>query len=684
MANDITDNPILDQAKREERAEVSTTAAPSSDVVDPRLVDIQSALTQSSARISSSIKNLEQSTKQTKAQTDVITSAVNEAVAATQITATAQMNADLQAQNSTIDAFEASGGAEIQAQLMATLKQDGDRVAALLDEKSDIVDDEFTGIGLIDGVINELRSFQTDLEIDAATAQQNQTLTQIQATTAATESFAKANALTKKTLNQGVIEANYKAIEAEGKIRGAEASLKGMKDNADAMVRLVNADQRGVANLLQVWRLEGEAEGRAITRERQSFQREQMQFAREKWEIDLPAAEINLKTAQLRLKTAQTTNSSDIQAALANNEAAVKRHEDQVATQETLVNSVSRGQALAGLPVDDRETIIWGLKNSDKLVRAKYVRLQELGGVTNPVLGQTPFEARESLSIIDPSGNVEPTAGIQMLDQATKVLIEKYRKDPKGIPKDEETIKSDFNEAAKIMASAAANDIREGDASNPYQSPSMPILASYKSVKESSLYKKVLEPMAMKETSPQRIFDATIAGVIAKTVSPEEAAAGIEAVFDAAAAHNNTYQGGFRRVGLPNQVSYNSFIRRPATSFEQLKTKTSVFLSVDPIDAIRMAATGEPSEDLLSAASGAIKEVKVDLMNRTSIQHMITRLLSAEKPPEKEPNAETITTGGTRLTKPVPLIPDPGLATSATDPKASVDAQEFFQNSLIR
>jgi len=619
-------NPILAQAEKQE----SQTISPSSNT----LAEVQDAITTNTARITESINQLESNINKTQTQTSLISSAVSEATAATQLIGLSKDNANLSAQNKTIEAFEASGGHAAQVQLMKELRADGNRVADLLDQKADIVDDRHTGIGIIDAVINEFRSVQTDIQLEVAGRQQDQSIRQIQNVGAATETISRTNSLTRKTLNQGTIKANYDLLSAEGTIRSAEAELKGMRDNADVMLRLVNADQRSVASLIQAFRLEGEAEQRVIARESNKFERERMIFTREKWKVELPAAQTNLESARLRLSTAKATNPSDIQASLANSEVAVKRLADVKALEATLVASVQRAQAIVGV-VDDKETIKWGLGNKNPEIARKYARLQQMGGAKNPVFGITPFEARETLSIIDPSNNMEPIAGTVMLDEVTKALIAFYKKDSKGAPKDPETIKSDYNQAAVEVAEDKASDIREGDDSNPYLAPPMDTLTQYKAVVQTSLYRKVLKPIAMKETSPQRIVDAAVAGIRAGTISPEEGASGIEAIFDSAAAHNNTFQGGFKRVGLPSQVSYNTFIRRPVTAFEELKVAGGVLLAVTgPVDMIQNAVEG--TEGVVEeAVTGLIKTVKVDLMNRTSVQQLLVNLL-ATQPPIKE------------------------------------------------
>ncbi len=633
-------NPILAQAAKEADTRAPTLAnadeaSTPERPVSTKLQAVEEALAVSTQRVTSSIVALEQGRAETRVATEAISGAIADITSAAQITRRASDTADLQAQNATITAFEASGGADIQAGLMTTLRADQTRVANLLDEKQDIVDDEFTGIQIIDGIINEFRSFQTDLEIDAARNQQVQTEREISGITSATESFAQANALTKKTLNAGVIEANYKGIAAEGQLKASQAEIQNINANATAMSNLVQADARNVSNLVQSFRLEGEAEERALAQERIAFQREQMTFQREKWQVELPAARVALEAATLRLEDATGLTTERRLAAEANFNAATKRFNDLVETENQLVEAVQKGQSLAGAPIEERQTIVFGLNQSGD-VGKKYARLQELGGASDPVLGASAAEAVDSLQTVSPSGNVTQTPGITALSEIVDLQAAVYKKSG-VVPKDQETLDSNLNATAQAFMDSKAANIGTGDDTNPYHAPPFSVLEEMASVRDSELYQSVLKAMEMKEVNPQTIMDAAIAGVRAGSVSPESAAVGIEAIFDSAALYNNTLQGGFRRVGLSNQTTYNVKINRPPSAVEELTIgrtslvlgslaartaslfKTTALLDVEPV------ARGE----LLSTAT----TFSVDLMDATRVQEAVVRLLSATVPP---------------------------------------------------
>ena len=637
-------NPILDKAREKEKGIKPVTATPTDTTVansavstpetpaeSSKLQAVQDALSASTTRIVSSIAQLEAGRQRTTVATEAITSAIGDITSAKQVTARAISNADLQAQNATIEAFEVGGGTDMQVQLISQLAEDNKRVDDILNERQALAEeDRFgTGIGIIDTAINQFNINLTNQQLKAATAQQVQTERQISNLSAATESFARVNSLTKKTINEGTIEANYAAIEAEGAIKRAEAELKNINSNATAMNNLVVADSRNVSNLLSVFRLEGEAEDRILKKERASFAKEQMAFQRKKFELELPAAKTALEQANLNLERSKKLTPVQQAQAEQNLLASQKRFNDLVATEDALVSSVQAGQSLAGIGIEDRETILFGLKRPGA-AGAKYDRLLELGGTPDPVLGQTPFEAKVSLGLVAPSGNVTPTRGISVLEQVNTLQAAKYKQAGARVPKDIETLESDFNQTARELSTVFQADIKTGDASNPYHAPPMSVLEQLSSVQNSSLYQLVLKPMEMKETNPQTVMDAAISAVVAKTITPEQAATGINALFDAAALYNNTLQGGFRRVGLPNQSTYNTQLKRPATLIEQLKIRGTNVLSFPSIaiaDQVRRSLSDE--EDVTVSTP-----FTVDLMDRTRVQEAIIKILSASSAPE--------------------------------------------------
>ena len=631
-------NPILDQARKEQAAITPATGVPEladipapteqAEEADPKLQAVQEALAANTSQISASITELTRNARQTQAATDVITSSLADITSASLITAAAVGAADLQAQNSTIAAFEAGGGTNSQIMLMKQLTKDNARVNDILDKRQILAEeDRFgPGIGLIDTAINQFNINLTNQELAAAEAQQVATTRQIANVTGATESFARVNQLTKKSINEATIEANYARIEAEGAIKRAEAEIRGIHSNSVAMNSILTADTKRVSGLLQSYRLEKEEQEIALRQERTSFQRKEMAHKVEQWQATKERAAVELESAQLRLTAAK--DAAPAQKVLLEQRVATatKAIEDRAVLEESLVSSVQSAQSLSGVPIEDAVTILWGLDQRGEIGK-KYATLHQLGGAADPVLGLTPFEAKSNLNLVSPTSNFITTKGTKLLDSITMLQLEAYKK-VAAPPTQLDVIASDFNKQASTFLGVAATDIKQGDGSNPYQAPPMSVLAEMKDVASSTFYQKVLKPKNMVEVVPQTVVDAAVNAIIAKTVTPEEAAAGIEAIFDAAALHNNTIQGGFKRVGLGahSQTTYNTRLKLPASFLDRAADMVSISSLLTPIGIIATAKSVISGDASLAKKVITTNTETVDLMNRAAIQQHIVRL----------------------------------------------------------
>ena len=623
-------NPILNQAASTNA--VATPVAPA-PVVSDKLAAVEQALATSTSRIVEGINTLEQAGRDTKTQTNVAVSAIESANSAKQIINTSAQNANLQAQNSTIDAFEAMGGQEAQIALAKELAVDQKRVGDLMDQKLDIVAREHTGIQIIDNIVNSFASSQLDQTINAAANKQAQTQKEIAGISASTESIARNNALTKRTLNEGTLKANYDAIAAEGNLQAAQQELQNISANSDNMVRLVGMDAKSVTNLMSVWRTENEAAQVELSQERMVLAREQMAIDREKMVLEIPAAKVALERSELALDQAKTLGPTQIAQAELNLAKTTKAQKDLVATQARLVESVQRGQKLTGLQVEDTETILFSLSKGGESGE-KYIRLQELGGVADLKLGSTPFEAVDNLRTVAPEGTSIDSKATDFLAGVADALAASGATVALAGESDKETkarLKSKFNQVAETTAAIHKSDITFGDSTNLYQAPPMGALDNFQSVQTSFFYQKIIKPMDMKEVHPQKILDAATTAILAKSVTVEEAATGIEAMFEAAASYNNTQDGGPSRVGLPNQDSYNTKI---LTEGQGAFSTISNILS----SGITGLATGK-GPSLVDKTSIFKKKPQVsDLMNLTDIKMILVKMIGGTPEEVKNPN----------------------------------------------
>jgi len=623
----MANNPILDQA--------SATSAPSVTPVSDKLQLVEQALATSTARTTSAITDLEGNLVKTKSAGDVIEASIKEISSAAQVTQLAKQTAELKAQNATADVVEVAAAPDQQIALMSLLAEDNARVQGLLNDKQDIVDDEHTGIQIIDGIINEFRSFQTDLEIEAAQNQLKATENEIAGIAAAGESFARLNILSKRTLNQGVIEANYKAIGAEGFKQAAEAEIQNLHANASAMVSLSDMDSRLVQNTLAAFQFEADAEGRKLTRETHKLRKEQMVIEREKMKIALPAAKIALESAKVQLERAKGI---DIPAAkLRYDEAqqAVIRAEN---TRALMADEIRKGQGVLNLPIEEIDVVIEKLNNP--VTRESYIKLQEIGNNPNAPIDDNPYAVRETLGDVAPTGGLSDTRGTDALRAISAEQAEQYKASESGkAPRDEATLEADFNFTADTYMRFKASNIVEGDVTNPYQAPPFSIIEQNASVKNTPLYQKVLKAKGMKEFSPQKIVDHTIAGLQAKSISTNEAAAGIKAIFDAAVLNNNLDHGGFKRVALTPQTSYITGITLPFTSFDKLKILTRVPTEASKL-AVKTLAGGTSEEGLAGLEKAFPQNIElVDMMKSSAIEELIAKIMTSA-PPIKDTQTE--------------------------------------------
>jgi len=610
------DNPILLAA--------NSDAAGADITANSTLKAVEEALAVSAVSTEELRAQTKKDVTATKEATSILTSAVGDLTSANKITERARLNADLQEQSANVAVLETGGGHENQVKLLSTLREDSEDVEALLNEKTDIMNDDITGVFPLDLIINAIRTVPTSVQLKNKQKELAATRQQISDITGAQEAFASVNAHTKKTLTEGVIEANMKRISAEGKILATEQELKNMHANAIAMTALADADKTSVANRLAVFRLEGEAEVRALKPEDQAFRREQMKFKREQWLTQKATAEINLEAAQLRLADAKDSTPERRNAAKSQLNAVVKKNSDALLFQEDAVNAVHRSQSVVGLPLETPETIMFKMFNGP--TQEKYVRMHELGASAKPVLGLSPFEATSNLRLIDSSGVAPKTKYTRLLDTAAQIQLDRYTDANVKIPKDRTQIETDYNQAAGDMMLLHTSEIKQGDDSNPLHAPPFETLAAKRSVSETALYQKVLKAKGMVETNAQTIVDSALAGVLAKSITMEEAAEGIEAIYDAAALHNNEDMGGFERVGLPSQTTYNVKLDKDVTAFDVLSAGGSLLAgtAIDKLTAgIPGLLTGETATKAGIFKAAAADFIAVDLMDITSIKQLL-------------------------------------------------------------
>ena len=218
----------------------------------------QSAIASNTQRITGEIARLTAGVNQSAAASQVIVKSIDDITNAKQVTNSVMQIANLQAQNATIDAFEAGGGTDAQISLMSQLAEDESIVQGILDEREVLAsEDRFgEGIGLIDAALNQFNINLTNQQLAAATASRDNTSRQIANINTANESNSRVNQLTKRTINADTIAASYDKIAAEGQVAASKQKIENIHSNASMMNTVITADSKAAANLVSLYRLE--------------------------------------------------------------------------------------------------------------------------------------------------------------------------------------------------------------------------------------------------------------------------------------------------------------------------------------------------------------------------------------------------------------------------------------------
>jgi len=615
-------NQILAQA--ESLAEDKLSSAPAQAV--------QSSLEAQTASIASAKKELAEGRSTVDESTQIITDSMQAVSSANQTIQLSKDTAQLQLENQTQRVLAAGGGIEGQVDLMLQLSADSKATADLLDERGDIMDDEFTGFVPIDSIINRFRAKGTNLALKEAAAQEAHTINRINNVTSAQERFHSINTKNKQTVNAATISANQKKIAATATSDAAKQDIVNVQTNASMLAQSMAMDEKQSDNLLQVYKLQGAEEGREADRESRTFQREQFAQRKKEWEPRLSTLQVQLKQSQLALETAQATNPSAVPAAIARNEKNLKEMQDYELFVADQVTSIQNAQSLAGVTIDSEAVAATAL--ALPATREKYTALARIG--REGVLGFSPAEARRSLKIIDSDGLAPDDKYTDLLDDAARLVMDdniKAGTAPPDPDRNPEAYDAEFDAATKSLMKAHAKEIKAGDQSNPFQAPPMDTVAGYQRVAQSKLWKEVLSKKGMVEIVPEEIVVATIAAIKAKVISPEEGARGIVDIFSTVALHNNTAENGFSKVGLAeyNQTTFNTAVRTPTTGFDLLKATPGLVLSTfNPSTQFKYAVSEKESKKGVSDLERQLTKYKVvDMMDKVTMQnHLMLRTSS--------------------------------------------------------
>lgn len=569
--------------------------------------------------------------------TGVVTGAIESSSAASQVIATQQGIADLEAQNNVIESYEAAGGFELQKQLATLFAEKSKELNKATEAYTAAVNRE------PEGVLDYL--FGKDAEINAAyrTAvtvenERDNMLESIQGITAAQESIARAATLTKKTVNTATIAAGNQQIADKATLEAAKAKLQGLALGAEGLARSVQLKGMEMEAQVKVYTLHNTEESAEARRLGHEHAVETRKFQQEQYKDSAAQRKIALEQSQLNLETARATNSSAIPRAIAENERAIADLARATEYEASFVANVQKGAAALGLPVEQSAAIISkGIHGRSQTEREIYNKLDIIGADATSAFGATLADSVVTLGVTGALNRTEPA---KLALQVTRAWQESPAVQRDGMPKNADQAKADLNAYAKATATKWAKEIKPGDNTNPYTAPPMEALKAYKAITDSKLYKNAPAIQTMKEFDSVTLFNNAVVAINAGTVSMEEAALGLEAIYGSAVDYNNNTKM-FARVGLPVQDSYKYKVI-PDDDYGMLGATTGAAGALTGVGAATMS-TGiglVPGALLLGggiltgAAIGEAAERKIpvpDLTKRLDIMYTLNLLRSSKR-----------------------------------------------------
>ena len=624
---------VMDEANKKTTGESKPAPVPSADSMSSEMkammTDIQDAMADSKTRDEASVVRTKADIDKVDFFTDIMVNSGNDLAAAQQkIKLQADIGA-LEVQENAKRVRDAAGGLDFQVKQIAALTESQQNTNNLQAELADILDDEFTGVGLLDDAINMFRVGGLYGEIDQSQRKSAVTANQIQQLTQSQESFGRVNTQAASTVNQGTIAAGQTVLAAQASIDEAKAKLNQVFSNGEAYARLEVASGQEVKNLIRQFEVMNSLESLAVRNEEMNLRKQEIQANKELLEFRVPAAKLAAEQGQVNLRITKLTEQRAIveatkepkeaerldrqiakeknEAILLQNkvdsipdinrarEAALKSAETSLAIMEQTVGAnplkvaearlrfqnlqiesndlmvrreamaakVRTGQALAGIAIEPESAVIMQGINRGGVTGKQYDLLMEIADTG--VIALDPATARSNLAQL---GTFKPTKATRFLEEVTIIQNNLGATDATySKPNTAEGAAAEYNATARAHYKSKEINIATGDNSNPLHAPNFAVLSKKRSVSGTALYQNVLKEKGMTETNPQIIVDAAMAGVLAKKISPSEALAGIEAIFDAAAVDNDSLDGGLARVGFDNQTTYNVRLPIPETGF---------------------------------------------------------------------------------------------------------------------
>ena len=641
--SDLNTNPILAKATGTSKADVAVEGAV--ETVTPesesQFAALQSAITEYADTISTGVEGVLEDLGATGDIGDKMLTAVSEVFTSRAIQSNVEDAAELQAQNARIETFEALGGVGGLQSYMKDYASTAKEVQAAQNEVEEIRDAEYTGISLIDNIINDFRVGHSQSKLDAAENRLDNLDGIITNAATQTEGVSRAINQTKKTLNTASILAKNQENAALTAVAVGEQELKNIQNNATALETVMRS--KGLA-------MDAHMKSFSAYNTLQAAEQRKIEFDQgvvehnnrvEQYKEGREARGVALATAKLNLDAATAVQSDKIPALRATYQQTLKEYEDNLALETYVVGSINKGRAVMNLPPLDVPAAIHGFTSSGATGERHRI-WGNIGSSAELSLGSTPADAARTLSAVSEEGfAVEDTPYTKILTQIQDKVITDRAPGTKP-PKSVEEANAEFNKAAAEFTVGQAAEVSGTD--NIYHAPPMAVLAEYEEVVTSPLYNLVLKPRNLVEVDAAKIVDMSLAAVTEGTITLEEASQGIGAIFKSAVADNNI-QKMYHRGGLLHQDTYNIKFKVPKSLAPQ---RLAAFPKV-PVAFFTVGQLMEPTKqavDMVLGSTFAGDRVTVDLSDDTTRMQLLNLKLVQLKRESGLviPDAPTITT----------------------------------------
>jgi len=572
MANPILDSlsnlPVFADSSNAGMAGLEKALA-SGDGDSDTLKKLEASMRKQTEAVAANIKSIEEDQAKQSGARKLIGIAQEKAGQAALTIKNQELTTRMQVENDTNAAFQAGGGPDELQEAYKNFSEDSQRVSDILDAVTENAEALPEGAGYFATVGMKFREHQIKTALEAAEAKQVQSRSRLAGLTAGISDVKAANTAAAVTVNQGTIDASLRVIESNTAMQLAENDIAASATNAKA-----------VADVLASTRVEVLTRQQALSNEQAVADAEYRELAMEQRKVEFAntleqqARNVEREDIQLENLKEATRRSEVANAVLAKNAPALQLEVETRAAEylqiqaevkagnEASVKYISNAQAIVSggdmSKVEAPDVILAGLKTPGDIGNA--YRTMYMVGKTG-VLGATPFDAKVNYMNINPTGGGVQSSSSKLLANIDAAMQANNMAAGIKVPTDRAQAKTMFNAQAQAIASSSAAVINPNDRSNPYIAPPMATLLKAAAVRDSVIYKKVLAPLDLATAEPQIVINSALAAYKADTITSDEAIRGIVAIYSKAAALNNTMDGGFARIGFPEQSSYNAPIK---------------------------------------------------------------------------------------------------------------------------